>query len=397
MDGGGAVSGSTLAFTNLPYIPDAGYSCGAGFVNSGSAGALDGVTIVEGHEYNETITDQFPAGGWITPSGRDAGEEVGDLCAWNVAGPDPATNLALSTGSFAVQAIWANDYNGGAGGCLTSHPIVTNPGADTVTVTNPGNQASTVGTAASLPIQASDSASGQTLTYSAAGLPAGLTINSSSGLISGTPTTAGTGSVTVTASDTTGASGSASFSWTISGSSANTVTVANPTNQTTSYGASVNLAIGASDSASGQTLTYSASGLPAGLSINRSTGVITGSPSAVGNSTVTVTATDSTSASGSTSFTWAITKAGTSVNASTATTGHRTVTFHATLTSTVTGGAISGRTIAFAINGRTYCQATTTSTGAASCSASSRTSNGSYTATFAGDSDYLGSSGSAAL
>ena len=54
-----------------------------------------------------------------------------------------------------------------------------------------------------------------TLTYSATGLPAGLSINSSSGLISGTPTTAGTSSVTVKATDTTGAAGSASFTWTV--------------------------------------------------------------------------------------------------------------------------------------------------------------------------------------
>ncbi len=91
-----------------------------------------------------------------------------------------------------------------------------------MTVTNPGSQTATVGTSVSLQIHASDSASGQTLTYSATGLPAGLSINSSSGLISGTPTTAGTSSVTVTAKDTTGASGSASFSWTISSSGGGT-------------------------------------------------------------------------------------------------------------------------------------------------------------------------------
>ena len=91
-------------------------------------------------------------------------------------------------------------------------------GGNTVTVTNPGNQTGTVGTAASLQVHASDSASGQTLTYSATGLPAGLSINSSNGLISGTPTTAGTSNVTVKATDTTGASGSAAFSWTIGSS-----------------------------------------------------------------------------------------------------------------------------------------------------------------------------------
>ena len=91
----------------------------------------------------------------------------------------------------------------------------TGGGGNTVTVTNPGSQTSTIGTAASLQVRATDSAPGQTLAYSATGLPAGLSISSSSGLISGTPTTAGSSSVTVTAKDTTGASGAASFGWTV--------------------------------------------------------------------------------------------------------------------------------------------------------------------------------------
>jgi hypothetical protein len=88
-------------------------------------------------------------------------------------------------------------------------------GGDTVTVANPGAQASTAGTAASLQIAASDSASGQTLAYAATGLPAGLSINSATGLISGTPTKVGTFTAAVQATDTTGASGSATFSWRI--------------------------------------------------------------------------------------------------------------------------------------------------------------------------------------
>src|SRR5258708_6276750 len=79
-------------------------------------------------------------------------------------------------------------------------------GGNTVTVTNPGAQSWTAGTPASLQIQATDSASGQTLTYSATGLPAGLSVNASTGLISGTPTTATSGSITATVTDTTAAS-----------------------------------------------------------------------------------------------------------------------------------------------------------------------------------------------
>ncbi|NUP48249.1 MAG: hypothetical protein HOW97_13195 [Catenulispora sp.] len=107
----------------------------------------------------------------------------------------------------AATRIWTlPGYTGGGGG-------------NTVTVSNPGTQTSTVGTAVSLQIAASDSASGQTLTYTASGLPAGLAI-SGSGRISGTPTTAGTSNVTVTVKDTTGATGTTSFSWTVNTSGA---------------------------------------------------------------------------------------------------------------------------------------------------------------------------------
>jgi serine protease len=119
---GGSVNSpyGQLAFTNLPYVPDAGTSCGQRFVNSGSAGALDGATIVEGHEYAETLTDPYPSSGWSD----SAGNENGDKCAWIASGPGASQNLTLSTGTFAVQSTWGNDYNGGSGGCEISHPTV---------------------------------------------------------------------------------------------------------------------------------------------------------------------------------------------------------------------------------------------------------------------------------
>jgi subtilase family serine protease len=130
----------------------------------------------------------------------------------------PAADSVLCTATGA-----ANTYNGPTGwgtpDGLTAFQSNSSTTGNTVTVTNPGNQTGTAGTAVSLQVDATDSASGQTLTYSATGLPAGLSINSSTGLISGTPTTAGTSDVTVGAEDTTGASGSASFTWTVSSSS----------------------------------------------------------------------------------------------------------------------------------------------------------------------------------
>jgi hypothetical protein len=86
------------------------------------------------------------------------------------------------------------------------------------------------------------------------------------------------------------------------------VSVTNPGDQSTKVGTAVNVAL----SASGGTgpYTWTASGLPAGVSINATTGVITGAPTAVGNSSVTATARDSAGATGSTSFAWAVTPTG---------------------------------------------------------------------------------------
>jgi hypothetical protein len=90
-----------------------------------------------------------------------------------------------------------------AGGSGNQNPSVTNPGA----------RSSTVGQPASLQIQATDP-QGDALTYSATGLPAGLSINAT-GLISGTPSATGSSTVTVTAADPGGHTGSATFGWTI--------------------------------------------------------------------------------------------------------------------------------------------------------------------------------------
>jgi hypothetical protein len=176
----------------------------------------------------------------------------------------------------------------------------------TVTVTNPGTQTAAIGTADNVQIQATDSATGKTFSYSATDLPIGLSINASTGAISGKPTMAGSFTTTVTVNDGTSAS-SVNFDWTVgTTSTGNTVTVTNPGAQTGTVAVAASLQIKATDSATGQTLTYSATGLPAGLSISSSTGLISGTPTTAGNSSVTVTATDGTGASGAAGFTWTI-------------------------------------------------------------------------------------------
>ena len=167
------------------------------------------------------IYDSYSQGGWLEVGGTSEATPI-IASVYALAGTPAA-------GSYPAQDIWAHEPSGlyPVGSGYSSVPGWGTPDGttafrsgsggtgNTVTVTNPGNKTATVGTAVSLQISATDSAAGQTLSYSATGLPAGLSI-STKGLITGTPTTAGTDSVTVTAKDSTGASGSATFSWTVS-------------------------------------------------------------------------------------------------------------------------------------------------------------------------------------
>jgi hypothetical protein len=97
---GAALSGGgTISYTNLGYMTDAGSSCGENFVNPGSQGTLDGVSIVEGHEFAESQTDPHPSNGWYNFQYG----EIGDICAWQ-----GLADTTLSTGKFAVQPLWSN-------------------------------------------------------------------------------------------------------------------------------------------------------------------------------------------------------------------------------------------------------------------------------------------------
>jgi serine protease len=105
-----------IAYSNLPYVSDAGRSCGVGFLNHGAQSSLDAFSLVAGHEYAETLTDQFPPGGWTNPV---SGDEAADTCAWISSGPGHAVNVSLPSGKFAMQSIWSND----TGRCEVAHAI----------------------------------------------------------------------------------------------------------------------------------------------------------------------------------------------------------------------------------------------------------------------------------
>jgi hypothetical protein len=178
-------------------------------------------------------------------------------------------------------------------------------------VTNPGNQQSAEGSQVSLQISATDPEA-DAMTYSATGLPPGLSIDQGTGLITGTVSAGASASspysVTVTANDGH-SNGSASFSWTVpSGPVNQSPSVTNPGNQQSIEGNQVNLQISATDPEV-DPMTYSATGLPPGLSIAQGTGLITGTVSATASASspysVTVTANDGHS-NGSASFSWTV-------------------------------------------------------------------------------------------
>ena len=84
-----------------------------------------------------------------------------------------------------------------------------------VTLTNPGAQTSTAGeTVTPLALSATDSQS-LALTYAAAGLPAGINVNTITGVISGAAMGPGSYTATVSATDTAGATASQTFIWTV--------------------------------------------------------------------------------------------------------------------------------------------------------------------------------------
>jgi poly(hydroxyalkanoate) depolymerase family esterase len=141
-----------------------------------------------------------PVSGW-TRTRYDNSAGTVEVEAYSIAGAGhvlPETGMA----AYAIHFLGLDSSSGGG---------------NSVTVTNPGSQITNTGTAVDLQIHATDSASGQTLSYAAVGLPPGVSISASTGLIAGTPTTAGSYPVTITTTDTTGASGSAAFTWTVNG------------------------------------------------------------------------------------------------------------------------------------------------------------------------------------
>jgi hypothetical protein len=208
------------------------------------------------------------------------------------------TGTPTQGGSFPI-VVTVTDSNGCTGSSSGYTLTITCP---TITVTNPGVSSGTAGTAFS---QTFTQSGGQgTITWSETGtLPTGITLNSATGVLSGTTSQVGTFPITVTATDQNGCTGTgATYNLTVG---CQTVTVTNPGVNT----GTVDAAFSQTFTVTGilGTVTWSETGaLPAGITLNSASGVLSGTPTVPGSFPITVKATDTNGCFGTSSYTLTI-------------------------------------------------------------------------------------------
>lgn len=159
-----------------------------------------------------------------------------------------------------------------------------------------------IGTVYSQVLQAAYGTGGYTWAITAGSLPAGLSLASSTGTISGTPTTSGTTFFVAQVTDSAGSHGAANLSISIP----TQPTIANTSVPAATVGVPYNAAFSGQAGASPYTFAVTAGSLPPGLAL-ASTGGITGTPTAQGTYFFSVTVTDSAAPQASSSANFSIT------------------------------------------------------------------------------------------
>jgi hypothetical protein len=175
------------------------------------------------------------------------------------------------------------------------------------TLTNPGNRTSTVGQSVTLQLVGSDP-DGQPLTYSATNLPPGVSVQGSTGFISGAGTTAGNYSVTVRASDSV-LTASQVFTWAMTAPAGDTTrptaSFSTPTSGASysTTGASINIGGSAADNVGVMQVRWASDRGGNGMATGTTNWSVAGVPLVAGANVITVTATDAAGNAGTAALT----------------------------------------------------------------------------------------------
>jgi uncharacterized protein YhjY with autotransporter beta-barrel domain len=176
-----------------------------------------------------------------------------------------------------------------------------NVGTSSLTINPASLPPGTQGVAYAQGVNATGGTAPYTFAISAGALPAGLSLNTGTGAITGTPTAGGTANFTIRGTDSLGNTGTRPYALTI-GTASLTVNPASLPN--TSQGLAYAQTISSTGGTGPYTFAVSAGALPAGLALNSATGAITGSPTASGAASFTVRATDSVGNVGARAYTF---------------------------------------------------------------------------------------------
>lgn len=191
--------------------------------------------------------------------------------------------------AFTVTATDAQSYTGSRAYTLTV--------AASIALTPASLPAATGGQPYSQTLSAAGGSAPYSYAVTAGSLPAGLAL-SSAGVLSGTPTAAGSFSVTVTATDAGGATGTRAYTLSVAAPS---ISVSPATLPAPTAGSAYSATLTASGGSAPHVFSVGSGALPAGLSLSAG-GLISGTPSAAGNASFTVVATDAQGFTGSRSY-----------------------------------------------------------------------------------------------
>ena len=243
-----------------------------------------------GTAYSQTVT----AGGGTAPYlySVSAGSLPAGLSLVGGTGAITGTPTSNAAASFTVRATDAN-------GCEGTRAYTVTPACPTITV-NPSTLATgTVGMAYSQTVTAAGGITPYTFAISSGTLPAGLVLNASTGVISGTPTTGTAASITVRATDASGCQAVRAYTLRI----CTVITLSPASLPAATVGASYSQAVTASGGASPYVYSLTSGSLPVGLSLNTSTGAVSGIPASTAAATFTLVATDANGCTGTRSYT----------------------------------------------------------------------------------------------